>query len=106
MLIIVKLPFPVPDPIGEYEQTLYNDMNEYKTKVIRPEMLIKFKQGYGRLLRTEFDTGCVAIFDCRVNSSGPYRAYLLDALPVCRVTDDIDDVEEFMQAMKTAAYFE
>ena len=28
MLIIVKLPFQVPDPIGEYEQTLYKDMFE------------------------------------------------------------------------------
>jgi ATP-dependent DNA helicase DinG len=65
MLIIVKLPFAVPDPIGEYEQTLYKDMFEYKSKVVVPEMLVKLKQGFGRLIRTETDTGVIAILDSR-----------------------------------------
>jgi ATP-dependent DNA helicase DinG len=105
MLIIVKLPFQVPDPIGEYEQTLYKDMFEYKTRVVVPEMLLKLKQGFGRLIRTEKDTGCVAILDSRVNSNGAYRECVLDALPDCRVTDNMDDVVRFYDDMKPPEYF-
>ena len=89
MLIIVKLPFQVPDPIGEYERTLYKDMFEYKSRVVVPKMLIKLKQGFGRLIRAETDTGIVAILDSRVNKNGAYRERVLDSLPDCRVTNGI-----------------
>jgi len=105
MLIIVKLPFAVPDPIGEYEQTLYQDMDEYKECIIVPEMLIKLKQGFGRLIRTEDDTGVVAILDSRVNRSGAYRQQVLDALPDCYVTDDMSMVGGFMRVKKSPDYF-
>ena len=105
MLIIVKLPFAVPDTISEYEQTLYKDMREYKELVIKPEMLIKNKQGSGRLLRTETDTGVIALFDCRVNEDGAYRECVLAALPECRVTNDIYDVEDFFTTNKSPDYF-
>jgi len=105
MLIIVKLPFAVPDPISEYERSLYKDMDEYKWKVIVPEMLIKLKQGFGRLIRVETDTGIVAILDCRVDIDGAYCHPVLDALPDCYVTNDIVDVEDFIQAAKEAEYF-
>jgi ATP-dependent DNA helicase DinG len=105
MLIIVKLPFQVPDPIGEYEQTLYSNMYEYKQRVIVPEMLLKLKQGFGRLIRTETDTGVVAILDSRANSSGVYRKRVLDALPDCRVTTDIGEIERFILEKKPPEYF-
>jgi len=105
MLIIVKLPFTVPDPIGNYEQTLYGNMYEYKQRVIVPEMLIKLKQGFGRLIRTESDTGVVAILDSRVNEKGAYRKRVLDALPDCRVTSKMISVEQFFKAKKASGYF-
>jgi len=105
MLIIVKLPFAVPDPIGEYEQTLYKDISEFKARVVVPEMLIKLKQGFGRLIRTETDTGVVAILDSRVNSGGAYRTRVVRALPDCRVTADIAEVERFFKAKKPLEYF-
>jgi len=105
MLIIIKLPFAVPDPISEYEQTLYADMDEYKRKVILPEMIIKLKQGFGRLIRIETDTGVVAILDCRVGISGSYRERVLDALPDCRMTSEIIAVEDFLRLKKDLEYF-
>ncbi len=105
LLIIVKLPFAVPDPIGEYEQTLYKNINEYKTRVVVPEMLIKLKQGFGRLIRTETDTGVVAILDSRVGIDGTYRSRVLDALPDCPVTAEIEDISAFMQTRKSLDYF-
>ena len=104
MLIIVKLPFAVPDPIGEYERTLYKDMDEYIEQAIKPDMLIKSKQGHGRLIRTEFDTGVVAFLDCRVALNGAYRRCLLAALPDCEVTDSISRVEDFYREMKAPDY--
>jgi ATP-dependent DNA helicase DinG len=105
MLIIVKLPFAVPDPISKYEQTLYSSMNEYKARVVVPEMLIKLKQGFGRLIRTVTDSGVVAILDCRVNGFGAYRKRVLDALPDCRVTAKIADVVRFFKQKKPSEYF-
>ena len=106
LLIIVKLPFAVPDPIGEYERTLYADLDEYKRRVIVPDMLIKLKQGFGRLIRTEKDTGAVAILDIRAGKGGAYRGRVLAALPPCKVTSDIWDVEAFMRDIKPVAYFQ
>jgi ATP-dependent DNA helicase DinG len=105
MLIIVKLPFQVPDPISDYEQTQHPNFRAYRDDVIAPEMLMKLKQGTGRLIRTETDTGVVAILDCRANSRGSYRGRVLAALPPCRVTGDISDVVQFMNEKKPPEYF-
>jgi ATP-dependent DNA helicase DinG len=105
MLIIVRLPFAVPDPVSEWERTLYRDVDEYRNLVVAPEMLIKLKQGHGRLIRTETDTGVVAILDSRANTRGAYRGRVLAALPCCRVTSSIGDVDRFMLEKKPPAYF-
>jgi ATP-dependent DNA helicase DinG len=105
MLIIVRLPFAVPDPVSDWERTLYRDMDEYRNLVVAPEMLIKLKQGHGRLIRTETDTGCVAILDSRANTRGAYRGRVLAALPNCRVTSGIGDIDRFMLEKKPPAYF-
>ena len=104
MLIIPKLPFAAPDPINDYERTLYADMFDFKQKVIIPEMLIKLKQGFGRLIRTVKDSGCVAILDSRVNKHGLYRGRMLSILPPCHVTDCIGTVEKFFKFVKPAEY--
>jgi ATP-dependent DNA helicase DinG len=105
MLIIVKLPFKVPDPVSEYERTLYPNFRAYRDAVILPDMLIKGKQGCGRLIRLETDKGCIAIFDSRANKHGIYRTPLLYALPSCRVTDKISDIADFMREVKPPEYF-
>ncbi len=105
MLIIVKLPFAVPDPIGEYERTLYASVQDYKTRVVTPEMLVKLKQGFGRLIRTEWDSGCVAILDSRAGIFGKYRGKVLDALPNCKVTGKTDEIEAFYRAVKSPDFF-
>jgi len=104
-LIIVKLPFAVPDPISEYEQTLYHDIAIYKRDVVVPTMLVKLKQGSGRLIRSETDTGIVALLDVRMREDKAYRERVLDALPDCDVTANINDVERFIQSKKRPDYF-
>jgi len=105
MLIIVKLPFAAPDPIGDYERSLFGNMEAYKSRALVPDMLVKLKQGFGRLIRTEVDTGVCAILDCRANSNGGYHRQVLNALPACHMASGAIDIEQFIQDNKPSSYF-
>ncbi len=39
-LIVVKLPFPVPDPVMEYQRNLYEDFDLYRRDIIIPERML------------------------------------------------------------------
>lgn len=103
-LIVVKLPFPIPDPVAEYEKTLYPDFYSYLNKVIVPSMLIKLRQWIGRGIRRESDTAAFTILDSRAH--GRYRNDIVAALPDMPVTDSIDDVRRFILSKKSEDYFE
>lgn len=103
-LIVVKLPFPVPDPVLEYEKTLYSDFYSYLDKIIVPEMLTKLRQWIGRGIRRETDSCVFTILDSR--AGGRYKNDLLAALPDMPVTDQLSDVGRFLLSKKETAYFE
>jgi ATP-dependent DNA helicase DinG len=105
-LIVVKLPFPIPDPISEYEKTMYASMEDYIQAVVVPKMLIKLRQGVGRLIRSESDTGVISILDARAAKEGKYYHAVLDALPECRVVNQISEIVMFLQKKKGSQYFE
>jgi len=81
-LVIVRLPFAVPtEPIfAARSETYTNSFNEYAV----PEAILRFRQGFGRLIRTQTDRGIVAVFDSRILSKG-YGMQFLEALPECTV---------------------
>lgn len=88
-VIIVRLPFPIPDPIIEYKCSLVDD-NE---KVLIPEMKIKLKQGIGRLIRGKEDTGIVSILDSRIER---HLNKVLECIPTSNITYNIDEVKKFV----------
>ena len=88
-VIIAKLPFPVVDPIIEEKSSYYKD--GFK-EVYLKEMLIKLKQGTGRLIRSSTDKGIVSILDPRYRE---YKEEILSSLPFTNITTDIDDVLAF-----------
>ncbi|MCB9451682.1 MAG: DEAD/DEAH box helicase family protein [Anaerolineaceae bacterium] len=77
-LVIVRLPFAVPtDPVfAARSETYESAFNEYTI----PEAILRFRQGFGRLIRTREDRGIVAIFDRRIVSKS-YGMNFLESLP-------------------------
>ncbi|MGQ9774527.1 helicase C-terminal domain-containing protein [Chloroflexus sp.] len=82
VLVITKLPFAVPtDPIVAARSELFTDpFNEYSV----PQSILRFKQGFGRLIRSREDRGIVVVLDRRLLTK-KYGQQFLDSLPPTRV---------------------
>ncbi len=80
VVVLTKLPFDVPtDPLIAARSEMYEDsFQEYYL----PEAILKFRQGFGRLIRTASDRGVVAILDRRVLTK-QYGRLFLESLPRC-----------------------
>jgi ATP-dependent DNA helicase DinG len=86
-VIITKLPFSVPDhPLIEAKMQIIEERggNSFQDYSL-PEAILKFKQGVGRLIRTQQDKGIVAILDARVLTQR-YGKSFMASLPKCPVT--------------------
>jgi Rad3-related DNA helicase/DNA polymerase III epsilon subunit-like protein len=82
VLVIAKLPFAVPtDPVfAARSETFEDPFNQYSV----PQAILKFKQGFGRLIRSRNDRGVVAVLDRRVLSKRYGQAFL-NSLPECTI---------------------
>ncbi|MCD4709055.1 MAG: ATP-dependent DNA helicase [Candidatus Sabulitectum sp.] len=81
-LIIDRIPFPSPGhPLTRARMTALEERGESSfSRLMLPEAAIRLKQGAGRLIRSDSDTGAVFILDRRMGTSG-YAKMLLASMP-------------------------
>jgi len=83
ILVITKLPFDVPsEPIvkaysGLVDSSGGSSFFDYSV----PECVTKFRQGFGRLIRTAYDQGMFIALDDRIVNKG-YGKHFREAIPV------------------------
>ena len=82
LLVIARLPFSVPDdPIFQARSELFEDsFGDYSL----PQAVLRFKQGFGRLIRRKTDRGALVVLDGRIHTK-QYGQSFLRSLPPCTV---------------------
>ncbi len=85
-VIIVRLPFAVPShPLIQGRIEKLREAGEKPFfKYQLPNAIIKFKQGFGRLVRKKDDKGCVVILDSRIVTKS-YGRKFIEAIPKCNI---------------------
>ena len=99
LVIIPKLPFAVPtDPIseGRYEYIEQQGGNAFMDYAL-PLAVIKFKQGFGRLIRSKTDRGAVVVLDKRIITKR-YGISFIQSLPKAKVIKT--DIKNILKDMK------
>ena len=97
LVVMDRLPFASPgDPLiaarcEELDKQGKSSFAKYQV----PQAILRFKQGFGRLIRTGADVGVVAVLDSRVRSRS-YGQRFLKALPKTQRVSDIDHLRHWM----------
>jgi DNA polymerase-3 subunit epsilon/ATP-dependent DNA helicase DinG len=84
LLTIVRLPFAVPtDPIYQARSALYDEpFDQYAL----PQAVLRFRQGFGRLIRSKTDRGVLIVLDRRLRNRR-YGEVFLRSLPRCTLQE-------------------
>jgi ATP-dependent DNA helicase DinG len=87
-LVLTRLPFAVPgEPLAEarVEDLRARGLDPFDHLIV-PQAVIRFRQGFGRLIRSKTDRGAVLICDRRVIAKRYGRRFLA-SLPTANVHD-------------------
>lgn len=103
-VIIVRLPFPMRSALMEEKKEACDNVGAFVDRYCTPNMLMKLRQGVGRLIRSESDTGIVSILDPRATSKS-YSVKVSQALHKYPKVDTIEEIDSFMHSMKDESYY-
>jgi ATP-dependent DNA helicase DinG len=94
-IIMMKLPFAVPDspPVEARMERITAEGKDPFYAYQIPEAVIRFKQGFGRLIRSSTDRGIVAVLDSRILRKS-YGKYFLASVPECRVVHSLQELKQ------------
>lgn len=98
-LVMVRLPFSPPDqPIlaAKTEKIKQSGGNPFK-ELSLPQAIIRFKQGFGRLIRTNQDKGTFFVLDRRITTTFYGKSFLRSIPSVPVYEQPLEDLLEFMQ---------
>ena len=100
-VLVMKLPFSVPDsPPVEAKMEQLQALGKSPFIALQvPEAVLRFKQGFGRLIRSGSDRGIVAVMDSRVLTKS-YGKIFLKAIPECRIVYSLDELKEEYSLMR------
>jgi ATP-dependent DNA helicase DinG len=104
LVVIDRLPFASPeDPVmrARMQRARERGGNPF-TDFQVPEAALALKQGVGRLIRSEQDSGVVAICDPRLTGKG-YGRQLLASLPPMKRTRDLQEVQDMLARARDGA---
>lgn len=100
-VVIARLPFISPDsPLEEARQEWMsargiNVFNEYSL----PKAVVKFRQGFGRLIRSKNDFGAVVVLDPRIRTRR-YGPKFLRSIPKCFQVSSLNELKAFFDCRK------
>ncbi len=103
-VIIVRLPFPLRTQTMELTKRTCDSTGEFVQRYAVPQMIIKLRQGAGRLIRNESDTGVLSILDARAAQDGVYRNRVLKSLQKYPLVSSIEEVVSFIHSVKDDSY--
>jgi DNA polymerase-3 subunit epsilon/ATP-dependent DNA helicase DinG len=84
LLVIARIPFSVPsDPVFQARSELFDAPFE---QYALPQAILRFKQGFGRLIRRKTDRGVMVVLDRRLRSKR-YGETFLRSLPSCELRE-------------------
>ena len=85
-VMIVRLPFAVPDHplVAARQEAIQRDGKNAFFEYALPEAVLKFRQGFGRLIRSRNDRGIVVVLDNRILTAR-YGKIFLDSIPSCHL---------------------
>ena len=104
-VIIVRLPFPLRSAAMEEKKSASANVDTFINEYAVPEMLIKLRQGVGRLIRCETDAGLISVLDTRAVRSR-YSERVQAVLSKYSRVENLDEIREFFNSVKSKEYFE
>lgn len=95
-VVLVKLPFPNNFSALESARRRWLEENgrDYFKDWSLPRAVMKFRQGFGRLIRSSTDRGAVVCLDSRMLKKG-YGKVFLRSIPACRRLGSLDELAAF-----------